>query len=134
MSKVVEKIKTIPKLYHASGCMMEQIDEAKDVLGLQFPEEFIDYVREYGAISFFGTEWTGLNVTGYLNVVETTKNERIADPGFPKDCFVLENLGIDGLLAIVDEQGRVFSFWQGNQKAWCESLSDYLDICLARKK
>ncbi len=56
-------------------------------LGITFPDEFIDYVKEYGAISFYGTEWMGLNVDGYINVVDATKQERDINDDFPSDCF-----------------------------------------------
>ncbi len=133
MNNIVEKIKTIPKLYHAKGCTTSQIKEAQNELGLEFPEEFIDYVKAYGAISFYGTEWTGLNVEGYLNVVEITKQEQELSTDFPKDCFVLENQGIDGILTIVNEKGQVFSLQYGKKELMCNSISEYLDVCIKRK-
>ena len=134
MSNIVTKIKGISNLYHASGCTTKQLKEAQKTLDLVFPEEFVDYVKEYGAISFYGTEWTGLNVDGYLNVVEVTQQERELNEAFPPDCFVIENQGIDGLMTIVNEEGTVFSFQYGKKEALCESLTDYLDMCISRKK
>lgn len=133
MSEIVEKIKGIAKLYHATGCTAEQIEEAQNSLGILFPAEFIDYVLEYGAVSFFGTEWTGLNVDGYLNVVEATKQEREGNAAFPGDCFVLENIGMEGLLTIVNEKGQVFSFQSGKKQNLCNSMFEYLDVCKARQ-
>ena len=134
MQSIVEKIKKIDKLYHVEGCTTRQLKEAQSELGLEFPEEFIDYVKEYGAISFYGTEWTGLNVDGYLNVVETTKQEREINSAFPTDCFVLENQAIDGLVTVVNESGNVFTVQYEKKIPLCNSISDYLDICIARKK
>ena len=102
MDNIVDKIKTISKLYHASGCSADQIDDAQKLLNLTFPEDYVNYVKEYGAISFYRTEWSGLNVTGYLNVVENTIQERKLNPDFPDDCFVIENLGIDGKIVVED--------------------------------
>lgn len=133
MESIVEKIKKIDKLYHAKGCTTSQLKEAQSELGLEFPEEFIDYVKEYGVISFYGTEWTGLNVDGYLNVVEVTKQERKLNPAFPLDCFVLENQAIDGLITAVDETGKVFTIQYDKKIPLCDSISEYLDICIARK-
>ena len=131
---IVEKIKTIPNLYHLSGCSTAQIKNAQQELDLVFPDEFIDYVKAFGAISFFGTEWTGLNVEGYLNVVEATKDEQKYSNDFPQGCFVLENLGIEGVLTIVDNTGKVYSYRSGTQPVFiCDSISDYLDICIQRK-
>lgn len=134
MKGIIEKIKKIDKLYHVKGCTTSQVKEAQSELGLEFPEEFIDYVKEYGAISFYGTEWTGLNVNGYLNVVEATKQEREFNSEFPTDCFVLENQAIDGLITVANKNGNVFTVHYDKKKALCDTISEYLDICIARKE
>lgn len=133
MSDIVEKIKKIDGLYHAKGCSVKQLNEAESELNIVFPEEFIEYVREFGAISFFATEWTGLNVNGHLNVVEVTKKERNLNCSFPRNCFVLENQGVDGILIICNEKGEVFSIQFDNVKKIYDSISEYLDECIARK-
>lgn len=134
MNNLMTKIKGIPNLYHATGCTTRQLKEAQNELGIEFPEEYIDYVKEFGAISFYGTEWTGLNVDDYLNVVEVTKQERELNSAFPADCFVVENQGIDGLIVISDEKGYIYSLQYDKKKLLCESLSAYLEICISRKK
>ena len=88
---IVEAIRNVPELYHVKGCTDQQILEAEKDLNLKFSKEYIDYVKEFGAISFYGTEWTGLNIDGYLNVVQSTKQERDLNVSFPKDCYVIEN-------------------------------------------
>lgn len=134
MENIVKKISDIDELFYANGCSQEQIDTAQKELNLSFPQEFIDYVKEYGTISFYATEWKGLNVDGYLNVVESTKEERRLNAAFPDNCFVLENLGIDGLITVADESGKVFGVHYENIEFICDSLSDYLDICIDRSK
>lgn len=132
---IVEKIKTIPDLCHMSGCKTNQIKAAQKELDLDFPDEFIDYVKEFGAISFYGTEWMGLNVDSHLNVVDVTKNERKLVKGFPKGYFVLENQAIDELLIIVNSEGAVYSYQRGNKPTFiCETMTEYLDICLKRNQ
>ena len=132
---IVDKLNTIPNLFHLSGCKIAQINDAQDELGLEFPKEFIDYIKEYGVISFYGTEWTGLNVNGYLNVVEATKEERKLSKDFPRECFVLENQAIDGLLTIVDTKGFVYSYRSGSKPTLiCKTITEYLDICLKRNQ
>jgi len=134
MGNIVNKIGKIKNLYHAKGCKISQLRKAQETLNINFPEEFLDYVKEFGAISFYGTEWTGLNVEGYINVVDATIQERDMNPNFPTDCFVIENQAIDGLLTIVNEMGEVYIFQYGQKDFLCNSLSEYLDICLARQK
>ena len=130
---IIEKINEIPNLQNLNGCTTKQIKEASKSLGISFPDEYIDYVKAFGAISFYGTEWMGLNVDGYLNVVEATKQERELNPFFPADCFVIENQGIDGLVVAADEKGRVFCIQYKTKKLVCNSISEYVDICLKRK-
>ena len=134
MSNIVDKIKKIDNLYHVSGCTSEQLKSAEDVLRIKFPREVVEYGIEYGAISFYGTEWTGLNVEGYLTVVDSTMQERILNSLFPADCFVIENQGIDGILTVGNERGQIFSLQYENMKLLCDSLSEYLDICCQRRK
>lgn len=132
---IVDKIKTIPNLCHLTGCKTTQIKAAQKELDLDFPDEFIDYVKEFGVISFYGTEWTGLNVEGYLNVVDATKNERKLNKGFPQGFFVLENQAIDGILILVNSKGAVYSYQNGNLPTLiCKSMSEYLDICVQKNK
>lgn len=133
MENIVDKINKVEKLYHAKGCTTKQLKEAQKELGMVFPEEFVDYAKTFGAISFYGTEWTGLNVDSYLNVVNATKMERKINPDFPTGCFVLENLAIDGLITVVDEKGRVYSVQYDKKTLLCNSISEYLDLCVARK-
>ena len=131
---MLTKINKIEKLYHTEGCSFKQIKEAQLELGITFPDEYIDIIKKYGAISFYGTEWTGLNVGGYLNVVSATKQEREMNSAFPLDCFVLENQGIDGLIVICNEKGEVFSIQYSKIEKIHSSISDYLDECVKRKK
>ena len=134
MTLIIEKINKIEKLYHTEGCSFKQIKEAQLELGITFPDEYIDIINKYGAISFYGTEWTGLNVGGYLNVVSATKQEREMNSAFPLDCFVLENQGIDGLFVICNEKGEIFSIQYSKIEKIYSSISDYLDECIKRKK
>ena len=133
MSNIIQKIKGIPNLYHMKGCTTKDIKDAQEILSLTFPEEYVDYVKEFGAISFYGTEWTGLGMSGYLNVVETTKQERELNPNFPTDCLVIENQRIDGLLTVMGEDGKIYLLQYNKAELLCNSLSEYLDICIARK-
>ena len=56
------------------------------------------------------------------------------DNTFPKDCFVVENIGIDGVFTIMDENGKIFSYQRGEKRLLCDTLCEYLEICTSRKK
>ncbi|WP_051688824.1 SMI1/KNR4 family protein [Butyrivibrio sp. AE2032] len=126
MSKIVDLINSIPNAYTIEGCSEEQISEAEKELGLKFPQEFIDYVKEFGCVDFSAHEFTGLNIEGRLNTVTATKKEISVNPSFPKDCFVFEDLGIEAVLIIVNESGEVFRIQYENIEKISDSIFDYI--------
>ncbi len=133
MSNIVNKLKAIPDLSALEGCSMQQLEEAQTELGLIFPNEYVEYVREFGCVDFGATEWTGLNINGRLNTVDATKNEMSVNAYFPKGFFVLENLGIDAKRIIVNEKGEVYLLQYEKKTYLCGSISEYLDMCLRGK-
>lgn len=134
MASIIEKIKGISGLRRAKGCTFEQIKTAQEELDLTFPDEYMDYVKTFGCIDFGATEWTGLNVKGYLNTVTATKQEKSVNNNFPKGCFILEDMNIDAKKTIVDEKGKIYSLQYEKVTPLCNSISEYLDICIERNK
>lgn len=132
MADIVKMMKVIPNLNGIKGCTDQQIAEAEAELGLKFPQEYIDYVKEYGCIDFGATEWTGLNIKGRLNTVTATKQEQSVNPDFPKGCFVLEDIGIDARKIVVDSQGKVYMLQYEKVTALYKSISDYLRVCVEK--
>ena len=130
---IVEEIKKIPEVTVMNGCSDEQIAVAQNELGVTFPQEFIDYVKAFGCIDFYSTEWTGLNIEGRLNVVDATKKEMSVNPDFPKGFFVLENMGIDSKVIVVDSEGSVYLLQNANLEKISNSISEYLQKCIERK-
>lgn len=129
---IVEKIKKIEDLdiNQKGGASDEQIERAEKRLNLKFSKEYIEYVKEFGVIGFFETEWSGLNIDGHLNVVNMTEDERALNEFFPKKYFVIENIGVDRMLIISNEKGEIYTIQCDKIKFLCNSLSEYLDICL----
>lgn len=130
MSNIVEKIKNIPDMTAIEGCSSNDVSEAENALNLKFPREYIDYVKAFGCIDFGSTEWTGLNIEGRLNTVVATKQEQEINKDFPKGYFVLENIGIDGQIIIVNEEGQVYLLQYDKKTLLRHSISDYLDSCI----
>lgn len=133
MSNFVNKLKNIESLSHVKGADMRTIREAEVVLNITFPKEYIELLSEFGAISFFGTEWNGLNIGRDFNVVKATVEARNLYPNFPNDKFILEDLHIDGILILSDSDGFIYEWVDGTLKKICNSLSEYLDECIERK-
>lgn len=130
---MVEKIRQIPGLYTAGGCTAEEVRLAQERLGLTFPPLFVDYVRTFGAISFYGTEWCGLHVNGYLNVVTATLDAKARYPHFPAGFFVLEDLRIDGKQTVMNDLGQIYLLAPHKIIYSFEDMEAYLEHCIQRR-
>ena len=134
MSKISDELKLVSGLEATKGANDEQILKAQNELTIKFSTDYIDYLREFGVVNFFGTEWQGVNGPGYLNVVKSTLEARETYPDFPVNMFILEDLGFDGILILLDTNGSVFEWQYGSCKKLYSNMSEYLKECVARKE
>ena len=126
MSNIVDKIKSIKDVSAIKGCTTAQIREAQEILDLVFPDEYIEYVKAFGCIDFGSTEWTG--------TVTATQQEKSVNNAFPKKSFVLEDLAIDAKKIVVDEDGKVYLLQYEKVSPLCESMTEYLDMCIEKNR
>ncbi len=131
MKTVIEQIEQQFRLFHAAGCSVEQVMEAEKQLGLWFADEYRNYVLKYGAISFGSQEFTGLNVEPYINVIDVTLQERGLRDKLPPDYYVVQQLGIEGLVILQHQCGAVYQMDEsGNSSRIADSFSGYLETLL----
>lgn len=133
MSKIVELINSIEKVKSIGGANASQISEAENKLGVSFPADYREYLENYGVIRFNGVELCGLNVTGYLNVVDATMQEKSVNAKFPEGMYVIEDLGVDARLIIGDSAGNVYLLQRDKKKLVCASFTEYVEKCKVRK-
>ena len=132
MDKIIELFTKIEGLKSLGGCSQEEMQEAEEKLGLKFPEEYKNYLLEYGTARFNGVELCGLNSTGYLNVVEATEQEKSVNHAFPNKMFVIEDLGVDAKLIIGDEKGNIYLLQRDKKRLVCASFLEYVEKCIHR--
>lgn len=130
---IVERIKKIPGLYTVGKVSQEEIEKAEKNLNIKFPEEYREFLKEFGAVSFYGTEICGLKVPEYLNVVDTTLEERELNREFPDNVFIVERMNIDNIIAFSDESGQIFIADDKKIKKIADSFMEYIEICAKRK-
>lgn len=132
MSKVIDMVNSIKGVRYISGCSEGDIQWAEKLLRLKFPNEYREYMLEFGSITFKGVELTGLNITGHLNVVDATLQERKFNPDFPKNIFIIENLGIDSIFIVGDEKGSIYKLQYDKMIKISSSFTEYLQRCKYR--
>lgn len=114
------------KIFHLNGVGSQEIIDAEKKLGMRFSDDFRNYLMEYGVVSFKNHELMGLGGDDYLNVVLETLNERINDDKFPFNCYIVENLGIDGIFILQDEEGKIYEYSGNSIKKIFDCLKEYI--------
>ena len=124
---ILEIIKSLKDVRSLGGANEAQILEAESLVGIKFANEFKEYAKEYGAISAYGLELCGVCNSKRLDAASVTLEERELNKNFPNDMYVVENLGIDGILILQNEKGEVFEISpNAKPKKIYNSLADYL--------
>lgn len=98
------------KVFSVGGVVVEQIEAAEKELQVSFCPEYKELLVNYGAISVGTHEIAGLGAEGYLNVVTLTKQERAIAQGVLDSYIVIENLSTEGILILLDADGRVYEW------------------------
>lgn len=128
MKDIIQTISNLENMRFIKPASMEQIIEAEKELGVNFADDYTKYVEKYGVISAKGIELTGVTIYKRLSVVSITKRERNMNPNIPANMYVIENIAIDGLIALQDETGKVYTITpNGTPKLSCNSLSEYVE-------
>lgn len=128
MKDIIKIISNLEDMRFIKPASMEQIVEAEKELGVIFSDDYTKYVEKYGVISARGIELTGITTHERLSVVSVTKRERELNSNIPANMYVIENIAIDGLVALQDETGKVYSVApNGKPKLIYNSLSEYVE-------
>lgn len=96
--------------------MLIKFEPAKDVdiktieyaLSLKLSNEYKDYLKEFGAIIADGIELSGFCKSKSRNVVDLTKREWELHKDIPHEFYVVENLGIEGIVIWQNSEGKIF--------------------------
>lgn len=124
---VVQLIQEKADLIMYKPVSFQLICEAEKDLQVRFANDYIAYVSAFGIAIFDGHELTGICDKKRLDVVRNTKEERELNPFVPKNWYVLENVGIDGIIIWQDETGAIYQTRpNGQKKRIAHSLAAYL--------
>ena len=124
---IVEIINSLPKMLPLKPATEKQISDAENQLGLKFANEYKEYLAKFGAIMADGIELSGIAKSEHRNVVSLTQQERELNPTVPHNMYVVENLGIDGIIIWQDEKGVIYQSTPNTEPAKiANSLAKYI--------
>ena len=129
MSKqILEVISQLKNMRHLSPATEIEVLNAQIDLGVNFADDYKQYVLAYGVITAKRVEITGVCESKRLNVVDVTISEREINPAIPSNMYVVESTGVEGLVILQNSEGEIFSLVAyGKPKKIFDSLAEYLE-------
>lgn len=127
MSKIIDVINNLENLLSLKPASTDDVGNIEIELALPLAEEYKEYLLEFGAILADDIELTGVAKSKNRDVVQVTKKEWAANDKIKHNLYVVENVGIDGIVIWQDGSGTVYES-RPNQEARkiANSLSDYI--------
>lgn len=128
MDKFIKKLKKMDGFFATGGVDEETVAAMEEELGLSFADDYRNYLKECGQAIADGHELTGSHKSARLNVVSITQKYRKKYNEIPDDWYIVEDLGIDGIMIWQSEDGTVYetnSACEANEIA--ESLAEYME-------
>lgn len=124
----VDKIMEFDDFIGGHGRSNEEIENAQKQLGVVFADEYKEYLSRFGLACFNGHEITGICSMPRLDVVAVTIKNREFNPNIPEDLYVIEELGIDGIVFLQSFNGQIY-LSRPNSKVFrvCNSLSELFE-------
>lgn len=128
ISNVINVIRNKAHYSALSGATDEEIEKAQTILNTSFAEDYKDYIREFGIVSYQGHELTGICGFERLNVVDVTLAKRRNNPKVPQNYYVIEQTNMDGAIIWQDSTGVIYrAFHDEEPERLCGSLMEYVD-------
>lgn len=127
MKRIIKILKKQKNFIHGDGASEQDIMEAEKKLSLFFADEYKEYLRTYGVVSYIGTELTGISQNPATNVVNVTAEKKGYNNNVSGDYYVIEDVGLDDIIIWQNESGRIYqTVGEGKPKEIASSLSEYI--------
>ncbi len=125
--EIIDKIDELEKNLIKRNVDDKLICSIEERLQLKFADDYREYLKNYGIAFIKGHELTGITEVTSFNIEYVTKEARIREEEFPKDLYVIEELGIDYIIICQNEKGEVFQFNPKQKlKKICDGLLEYI--------
>ena len=110
-----------------SSANNETIIQLEEKLSLKFAQEYVEYLKSFGFVTYEGHELTGICKAKRLNVVDVTKGKKESNDNVPDDWYVIEQLNIDGIVVWQASSGEIYQTSPGGAPIkLCDSLAEYI--------
>ena len=127
MNKLIKHLTEMKAFHSRKPADAYQIKEAEKQLKVKFSREYKEYLENFGEVSVYGHELTGICKASRLHVVDVTLKEREYND-VPEDFYVIEQLNIDGIVIWQTQSGEIYqTFPNCSPKKIANSILDFLE-------
>ena len=126
MTELIKILRTKDSFAYLKPALPKEINDAEVELGVRFADDYIEYVSEFGAASYYEHELTGVCKPKAMSVVYITKKEREINFNIADDLYVIERTGFDGLNIWQSGSGEIFQIQYKSIEKICNSLKEYI--------
>ena len=124
---IISTMKSKEGFVSFSSIREDEIVQAEHELNLSFAEDYKEYVKAFGAVSFMGHELTGVCRPNFLNVVVVTRQEK-ENIDVSKDWYVVEQTHYDDIVFWQSSKGDIYMTKPGTKaKKTYGSLLEYIN-------
>ena len=128
MSRIIEVIEKQENLLALKPATKEDIDNIEIELALPLADEYKEYLLKYGAILADNVELTGVAKSKNRDVIQVTQREWAANSKIKHNMYVVENIGIDGIIIWQDGTGKIYESRPNyGTTQIAESLAEYIE-------
>ena len=127
MSNIIQVVNELENLFPLKPATKEDINRIEKELSLSLADEYKEYLLQFGAILADGVELTGVAKSKERDVIQVTQREWEINSTVSHNMYVIENIGIEGIIIWQDESGKVYeSRPNHNPVEIANSLAEYL--------
>lgn len=127
MSELLNVIAKMNNLISLNPATSSDVKTIEDSLGVMLSDEYKEYLLQYGAILADDVELTGFAKSKTRNVISVTLQEWKLNDKVPHNMYVIENLGMDGIIIWQDSCGYIYETTPVSEpKMIYATLADYL--------
>lgn len=128
MLDIVSIIKKLPAMAHYLPASQEDIKTAEEKLNLIFADDYKEYLSHFWAVQSDIIAISGIIDDEDYNVVELTNKMKLFEPNIPSNFYVIEDVGVDGLVIWQNETGAIYQSIPNREPVKIfDSLADFLN-------
>ena len=105
---IISIIEKLPEMQYSFPASEEDIIKAEKELNVVFADEYKKYLLTFGAVQSDIIAISGIIDDEDYNVVNLTKRLKLSYKNIPADFYVIEDVGVDGLVIWQSVDGTIY--------------------------